>query len=222
MPLRLKSSFYTVPSICVRVCASLQPPPIRSTLVRWSEATSLWSRRAYPQMSAIAVERWVNRKTGRHTDRRTCRQTDRRHKTGLWPRGTTTQRSIYNSLNMVQDHNVFICRKGLCNWHFIYRDTVAILDYQGTFLWSLCDVMMWILWRWVGKCFYFLSYTIQQDKNPLDTGQSFIQLKETKNKTLFPTAGRSKRQFEKKNKTKKQNLYQHLHNSSEWLGCKWL
>lgn len=35
-------------------------------------------------------------------------------------------------------HNVFIHlfirRKGLRNWHFIYKDTVAILDYQHNVL----------------------------------------------------------------------------------------
>lgn len=140
MPLRLKSSSYTVPSICVRVCASPQPPSIRSILVRWSEAARgdfSMVPEALPTNVGYCsgeVSKQEDGQTYRQTHMQTDRQTDRRHKTGLWPRGTTTQRSIYNSLNMVQDHNVFICRKGLCNWHFIYRDTVAILDYQGTFL----------------------------------------------------------------------------------------
>ena len=83
----------------------------------------------------------VSKQEDRQTDRRTCRRTDGQTAQD-WVVATeaTTQRSIYNSLTMVRITMYLYVEMDSCNWNSIYRDTVAILDYQGTILWNLCDV----------------------------------------------------------------------------------
>ena len=102
---------------------------------------------------------------------------------------------------------------------YVERDFVIGISYTGIqWLYLIIKVRsyeVFVMWwcEYSGdeseKCFYFLSYTIQQDKNPLDTRQSFIQLKETKTKLssrqqedLKLKLKKKKKQFEKKNKTK--------------------
>ena len=104
---RFSFSFYIVPSfcfVCVCMCFSfffsfcLNHRHLHA-FMRRSETTSLVPRRASPTMLAIAVERWVNRKTGGQTDAHADRQTDGT-RLACGHAKTTTQRSIYNFLNM--------------------------------------------------------------------------------------------------------------------------
>lgn len=98
-------------------------------------------------MLAIAVERWVNRKTGRQTDGHADRRTDTT-RLGCGYADHNTKIYLYFP-KYGKDHNVFICKRDLVIGISYTGDIVTILDYQGTFLWSLCDTIMWILWRCV-------------------------------------------------------------------------
>lgn len=182
----LKANFYTVPSrewVRARVALNhsrhdgTPPPP--------APRGGLKSRRAHPRVCYCSGE--VSKQEDGQTDRRTCRQTDTQHKTGLWLRWTTRQRSIYNSPKYDIGSQCIYSRKGLCNWHFIYRDTVAILDYHGMFPWSLCDVRRIILWRC--STFSVILYSKIKILSTLMIILNPYSLRDESN-TLFPGSGK--------------------------------
>lgn len=184
----LKANFYTVPSrewVRARVALNHSrhdgtPRPLPREVVS--------SPGGLTHVFAIAVERWVNRKTGRRADRQTDMQTDG-HTAQDWvvATRTTRQRSIYNSPKYVIASQCIYSRKGLCNWHFIYRDTVAILDYHGMFPWSLCDVRRIILWRC--STFSVILYSKIKILSTLMIILNPYSLRDESN-TLFPGSGK--------------------------------